>query len=759
MVWPRRVSLYRTIVRNYGGIRQVAVRDHRDLALIAQLDPARWAATSAPLSDLRSDPAFLKSLDPLGSGRVRVDQVLDAAQWTLQRLGNARRLVERSDVLVLADLRDDEEGRRLANVAAQVQRQLELPDPQRLRLADVRAYQENYRRTLENGDGIVPVACVEDAQTAALVQAIITCVGSRPDASGEPGVGTAEIDLFVLEGTRYLQWATGKEAAIAAVRAGFRPSAGAAADPEAALDAVQAVAVAFEDWLVRSATLWATGAQGRPSLVEQDKDHLTTLPATALNEALLQAPLAPLDPSCSLQLQAALNPNWTDRVGELRQRAVCPILGDDVQCLDRQGWDQIQAVLRPIATWRAERPVGAFDALEPGALQDWLAPERVQALRALVAQDLAAAPLIADADSLERLILCHRWILELVNNFVNFSSIYDPGRTALLDIGSLVIDGRRLNFCIPVRDIHAHKPVAQESLCFLVYAEIYEREGAAAAFTIAAPVTSGERGRIRIGKRGIFLDTDNKQYDAVVTDILEHPISVKEAALAPFRRAARFVSQKFEEWVGKQAAAADAGATAHAEQGLKVTTAAVEKDVIPVVAPPTAATPKPPEPAKPAEPAKAAMAAKASPPKEGINANSLILGGGMALAGFGAVLASAFSALTTLSGWLSILAIIGTIAGFSALLGWLKLRRRDMSLLLEANGWAVNLQMPIRRRVGLLFTFVPKLPSGHRIERRDQLAGLTAEDDQRRNKLTVLMVVLIVLCSAAAAWARYLIAP
>jgi hypothetical protein len=46
--------------RNFGGIHQLVIADAADLARIHDLDAARWAATSAPLSDLRCDPALPK---------------------------------------------------------------------------------------------------------------------------------------------------------------------------------------------------------------------------------------------------------------------------------------------------------------------------------------------------------------------------------------------------------------------------------------------------------------------------------------------------------------------------------------------------------------------------------------------------------------------------------------------------------------------------------------------------------------------------
>ncbi len=47
------------VFRNYGGNYQLRIEDAGDLALVLDLDPARWAATSVQIDTLQCDPAFL----------------------------------------------------------------------------------------------------------------------------------------------------------------------------------------------------------------------------------------------------------------------------------------------------------------------------------------------------------------------------------------------------------------------------------------------------------------------------------------------------------------------------------------------------------------------------------------------------------------------------------------------------------------------------------------------------------------------------
>ena len=46
------------------------------------------------------------------------------------------------------------------------------------------------------------------------------------------------------------------------------------------------------------------------------------------------------------------------------------------------------------------------------------------------------------------------------------------------------------------------------------------------------------------------------------------------------------------------------------------------------------------------------------------------------------------------------------------LLAWVKLRRRDLSALLEGSGWGINTRMRLTREQAKTFTFTPGFPEG-----------------------------------------------
>ena len=105
------------------------------------------------------------------------------------------------------------------------------------------------------------------------------------------------------------------------------------------------------------------------------------------------------------------------------------------------------------------------------------------------------------------------------------------------------------------------------------------------------------------------------------------------------------------------------------------------------------------------------------------------------------MLGGIFGVISSLTGWLAIIGVVLTVMGVSALLGWLKLRRRDMALLLEASGWAVNVHMTITRPIARVFAFVPDLPKDAVLDRTDMLP-VNPEDESHAGRTVVLVILL-----------------
>jgi hypothetical protein len=90
----------------------------------------------------------------------------------------------------------------------------------------------------------------------------------------------------------------------------------------------------------------------------------------------------------------------------------------------------------------------------------------------------------------------------------------------------------------------------------------------------------------------------------------------------------------------------------------------------------------------------------------------------------------------------------------SGLLGWLKLRKRNLALLLEGSGWALNDRLNLTPDLAVLITRRPRLPKNATVDRTDVLRSalvLVRQDEEAEPRspgvwmgltLLVLFVVL-----------------
>ena len=105
----------------------------------------------------------------------------------------------------------------------------------------------------------------------------------------------------------------------------------------------------------------------------------------------------------------------------------------------------------------------------------------------------------------------------------------------------------------------------------------------------------------------------------------------------------------------------------------------------------------------------------------------LLAGGGIALAALGssaAFVVKTFASLTWQSTLAGVLAAVAAVAVPASLVAHLKLRRRDLSAILEASGWAINARMRLTRRQADYFTCVPGIPERRKGRPAPPLVGV-----------------------------------
>ncbi|MGM9740808.1 MAG: hypothetical protein ACI3ZP_09425, partial [Candidatus Cryptobacteroides sp.] len=285
--------------------------------------------------------------------------------------------------------------------------------------------------------------------------------------------------------------------------------------------------------------------------------------------------------------------------------------------------------------------------------------------------------------------------------------------------GTLIIDQRACHFCMNVADMGKHNTMAPASGMYLVYCDCTTKTKPG-KITIVAAVTVGDIGDLIVGKNAVYYDIQGLEWDAVITKIVDNPISIAQSFWSPYRR----MSEAVQNLINKSAAEKDA----------KIMKDATDK----INAAPAAAPASPdakPAPAQPFDIAKVA---------------GIFAALGMALGMIGTALASLVKGFIALSWWQVILvfvAILLLISGPAMVLAWMKLRKRNIAPLLNANGWAVNASAKISIGFGETLTDIAKFP---KLKLKDPYAkkGLPVW----ARVLIWLLVIAILLAGAAAAY-------
>ena len=692
--------------RRLGGVFQLVFEHPDDLARIDTLDEARWAATSVPTEQLHTDPVLLERLDTDGNKRLRVHELRAGRAWLWSRLADRRRVcaadpAERLRVNPASIAVADAQGKALADLCRQVNSAQGRAPEAELSLADLRAFRAGYMMTFPNGDGVVPAAHVTDAGPLALLQAAVTATGGSPDHSGAVGVNVANIDAYLERVRATLDWrAKGRaEAAVIAPMGG--ETAGALALVDGLLPKLRRYFAQCRLLLVEA------GAEARLTATPEQLGAIDVADPAAIDAYLQAAPLATPHGGSALPLDGALNPADAAALRRLAEVVGPALLGRDrpLTELRSEDVDALLAALAPHRAHAAAQPAGVPADVEDSVLEAIFVDPSVEALKQLCAADLAVADEVAQLHDLETLVLYQGHLWELFNNFVSFPDLFAPDRTALFVRGALVIDGRRLNLCQRVIDKAAHRKIAVESRMFVIYIEATRRAGGVDhKEQLAVGVTAGTQGGIAVGKRGVFYDRDGLEWDAVVTDLIVNPISLVEAMFAPFVRMRDAVMARIEGAANAQASS-------------------LEKDLNAKAA--SAELPVPPAGGAPATPAAAPAPPVEKPADTGGNMQGMLIGGSLAFAAIGSSLAYVMKTVAETSALTIGLALGGLVLfllGVSALLAWLKLRRRDLSALLEASGMALNARMYLSRYLASLFTLRPGVPSGASL-RNDEPTG------------------------------------
>jgi len=687
------------IFKNYGGSYQLRIQDAQDLEKIKVLDEAHWAATSVPISSLNCDPAFASYVDTDQNGRIRTNEVKEAQVWLFRFLSNRSRLSVGTDTLGLNDIDTSHpEGQKLHKVAKLILTNLNSPGAEKISLTQVRDVQSIMANAANNGDGIIPPEATSDSDLAQFIISVIETIGSTLDASGKAGISQEQLKMFFHETESYLAWKTKGEIPEGQDTTEIMPWG---EETPQSYEVMASLEEKIEQYFAQcSMVRLDERTRTQMQLRQKELDEIDFRDKAMIEARIKDAPLAVLNPKGILDLEASINPVYVEQLFDFKEKVLQRALGGSVKHLTQKQWDEVKNIFTSYRMWLENKQGVKVEKLDVNRLRTYLNGSYRKQVSELIAKDLAVADDLNQMHNLEKLILYQRWLMELANNFVSFSNLYNPQVCSLFEMGTLVIDGRQIAFTMKVQDRQAHKKIAEKSCMYLLYVEVTGRQDKDIKFEIVAAVTSGTAGRLRLGKRGIFFTVDGREWDARIVDIVENPISISESVRAPFQQFASFIRKQVDKFTKSREGKLEKSFTTPSASGMT---------------------------------------------------RDLLLGGGIAIAALGSSFAYVTKALSQVKPTHILVALVGIATIIllpGIIMGFIKIRKRDMSAFLEASGWAVNVHMRLSATLGRLFTHVPSLPKDVRREHRDTVVQFVKEfgsSSLRSKKLSVVVLIILLI--------------
>ena len=689
----------------YGHSYHLKIETVEALAHVVQLDEAHWIANNAPLNAIYCDNTFLQLLDADNNERITCREIKDAIRWLLSVLRDQKGITERSQVLHLGAIDTNTDlGRQIHAAACKALTSLGQPDANKITLDQVRQIKTQVSSTPISAAGVVLPEASEYPEIRQFIIDVIAAIGGLPHPAGAQGIGTAQLDKFIDNAAAYLNWHEQGDVPVGKEKTEIMPLGSDTASTYVTLTSLRAKldqyfaqceALAIDERFVQ-----------RMGWTEDELQSLDFDDPTVLEEVLKKAPLAKAKPGQPLNFEAQINPYYAETLAKFRSKVMAPVLGKATNTLSAEQWQKIKAFFAGHTNWLKSKPGAEVEPLGIDKLRKYLDTRFADAVRDLITDSTKTAFVLDNIQLIEKLILYQANIIDFANNFVSFPHLYDTNRRAMFETGSLVIDGRWFNLAVKVDNRQQHCEVAKTSNMFVLYVQITPKPGQP-TFEVAVPVTSGGKGNLCLSKRGVFYDVAGNECDAKVVHIIENPISFKEALLSPFRRLGRLLTGKIES----------------------ITTAAEKKLDAQASVAISQASPQP------------AASQPAAKQASGLAAGGLLMGGGVAIAALGSAAAYITKTLSQVS-WLAI--VIGITGALllvmlpMAIVAFLKLRKRDLSVMLEGSGWGINAPMRLTHHQAQFFTQRPKYPKGSKgILRLSWRA------------LTIILILLIAFATAA----------
>jgi hypothetical protein len=718
-----------------GGVSRVVLNSGADLQHLDELDPKLWTALSCPVNGLEMDAHTLTWIDSDKDGKIRVPEVLAAVRWIVGLVNNPDDLIGGKQSMPLSAINQSTpEGKQLYASAKQILVYLKKKE-EVLTVAETSNNAGIFANSTFNGDGIIGDTYSNDPIEQEAIRDIMATLGSKPDRGGNMGISADELNSFAALCTAFAAWhKKGEEHKTTVLPFGDKTAAGYAL--------FVALKSKLDDYFLRCRL-----AEFDPASAET----LNTLSARilAINSQDISNciaeisgfPIAKIEANRPFSFDSPINPAWRDQLLDFIE-LLTEFRDKTSRNLTENEWKELSQKFSAYAAWQAEKPAGSIESLGIDKITAFLANNMQEKIQNLINQDLELSDEADNIILVDKLVRYYTEIYTLLSNFVTFSDFYNPNKKAIFQAGKVYFDQRTCNLCIKVTDLAKHSAMATNSAVCLVYFECTSKTKNE-KITIVTALTDGDVDNLHVGRNAIFYDNSGLDWDATVVKIIDNPISIRQAFWTPYRKMGQLITNQIEKIAAAQDAKVSTATNAGIEGVSTKANAALSDSIKPTEVKPAvdAATPVvPPPPADPAAP-KPAEPAKTSQAFDIAKFAGIFAAIGLALGAIGGVVSSIITGLMVIAPWqipLIILALLLIISGPSMVIAWLKLRKRNLAPILDANGWAINAKANINISFGASLTDLAILPKNSKLNLHDPFLD-------KRNPLIPIIIVLLVL--------------
>ncbi len=664
-----------------GGVNRVNLTSGEDLKHLDSLNQKLWTALSCPVNGLEIDPKTLELIDTDNDGRIRVPEVLSAVKWIISVIKNPDDLLKSPNIFPLSAINETEEGKKLLISAKQILTNLEKPDSQIITVDDTSDTVKIFAKTKFNGDGIITAESTDNPESKNFIADIILCFSSIMDRSGKPGISQEIIDNFYKSCNEYSEWYAQAEKDLSNIL----PFGD---ETENALNIYNSVKLKIEDYFLRCKLAeFDKNSADTLNLLQTKYEEIRTKDLVASISEIATYPLSKIEAHKSLNLMAGINPAWSNLIESLKNLIIKPLFGEKTT-LSETEWKTISSKFDAFTKWKAEKKGVEVEKLGLKKIREILASKTKEELIKLIEADKEQEDEANYFASVNKMVRLYRDLFILLQNFVTFHEFYSRDSKAVFQSGTLYIDQRSCDLCIKVSDMAKHSVMAHLSGMYLIYCDCVMKSKNE-KMTIVAAMTQGDIDNLMIGRNAIFYDRKGQDWDATITKIIENPISIRQAFWSPYKKIAKLISDQIEKMAAardsqiQEKAAANVDSTATKIQ----TTEKVEK-----------------------------------PQFDMGKFVGIFAAVGLAIGVLGSAIAALATGFLGLKWWQMPLSVVGLmllISGPAMLLAWLKLRKRNLAPVLDANGWAINVNAKINIPFGKTLSQIATLPKNSKLDLKD----------------------------------------